>query len=99
MLYSPFVSANDKDTHHFRDLVFEQDFDSTSMFALDLSVGYDLTSALALQARFQYQQYDEAQGSTTITDRTTGARYFYGGDAAGTEHESGLLSLGLQYTF
>ena len=34
-----------------------------------------------------------------ITDRTTGARYFYGGDAAGTEHESGLLSLGLQYTF
>lgn len=99
VLYSPFVSANDKDTHHFRDLVFEQDLDSTTMFALDFAIGYDLTSALALQARFQYQQYDEAQGSTTITDRATGAQYFYGGDAAGTEHESGLLSLGLQYTF
>ncbi|NLB07691.1 MAG: omptin family outer membrane protease, partial [Desulfobulbaceae bacterium] len=61
------MSANAKDTRYFRDLVFEQDFDSTTMFALDFAIGYDLTSALALQARFQYQQYDEAQGSTTIT--------------------------------
>lgn len=99
VVYSPLVSANDKDTHHFRDLVFEQDFDTTTMFGFELGLGYDLTTALALQGRFQYQQYDEAQGSTTITDRATGARYVYGGDAAGTEHESSLLSLGLQYSF
>ena len=99
IIYSPFVSANDKDTHHLRDLVFEQDFDTTTMFAVDVGVGYDLTEALALQARFQYQQYAEAKGSTTITDRATGARYNFSGDAAGTEHEAGLLTLGLQYTF
>ena len=99
VIFSPFAMAGAEDTHHMRNLVFEDDFDPTTMFAVDLGFSYDFTSQLALLGGFHYQQYAEATGSTTITDQVSGAKYYYDGDAAGTDHESYLLSLSVQYNF
>jgi len=96
---SPFASANDEDTHHMRDLLFEEDFDTTFMWSIDLAASYYFTPQFALTGMFHYQKYDEAKGSTTITDLVTGEKYYYAGDAAGTDHTSHLLTLFLEYTF
>ena len=96
---SPFVQAGDKDQHHLRNLVFEEDFDNGSMIGIDLNGSYHFTDQLALMFNYHYQKYNEMKGETTITDLTTGEHYFIGGDAASVEHYSHLFSLTMQYTF
>ncbi len=96
---SPFVQAGDKDQHHLRNLVFEEDFDNGSMIGVDLNGGYHFTSQLALMFNYHYQKYYEMKGETTITDQVTGEQYFISGDAASIEHYSHLFSLTMQYTF
>lgn len=96
---STFVTAEDKDQHHLRNLVFEEDFDSGNMFAVDLSGAYNFTDQLSLLVSYHFQRYDEMKGETTITDLTTGAVTKVDGDAAGIDHSSGMLSLSAVYTF
>ena len=96
---SPFASANDKDTHHLRGLVYEDDFDTTFMYAFDLGMSYDFTPQLSLLGMVHYQKYEEAKGSTTITDQQTGLIYTVSGDVAGTDHTSSLFSLSVLYAF
>jgi plasminogen activator len=98
-IISPYAMAGAEDTHHMRDLVFEDDFDPTTMWAVDLGASYHFTPQLAMLGNFHYQDYDEAQGSTTIINQVTGARQYYPGDVAGTSHKSSLLSLSLLYNF
>lgn len=98
-IVSPYAMAGAEDTHHMRNLFFEDDFDPTTMWAVDLGARYNFTPQLALLGAFHYQRYNEAKGSTTITDQVTGARRYIGGDAAGTSHTSNLLSLSLLYNF
>lgn len=98
-IFSPYAMAGDEDTHHLRNLKFEEDFDPTTMYAIDFGAAYHFTPKLSLLGNVHYQQYMEAEGTTTITDQTTGAKYYYGGDAAGTDHKSSLFSLTLLYNF
>ncbi len=99
VIASPLVSAEDEDIHHMRNLRFEEDFDTSSMYGVDLAIGYEVTPNFALTAAFKYQKYEEAKGETTITDLTTGQKYHYPGDAAGTDHTSSMISAGLEYRF
>lgn len=99
VVVSPFVTAEDEDTHHLRNLRFENDFDTSSMFGIDFGMGYAITSNLALTAAFKYQKYEEAKGDTIITDLNTGARQYIPGDAAGVDHSSSMVSVGLEYRF
>ncbi len=96
---SPFVQAGDKDQHHLRNLVFEEDFDNGTMIGVDLNGGYHFTDQLALLFKYHYQKYNEMKGETTITDQVTGEQYYISGDAASIEHYSHLFSLAMQYTF
>ncbi len=99
IIVSPLVSAGDEDTHHLRNLRFEGDYDYSSMFGIDIGLGYNFTPNLALTAAFKYQNYEEADGDTVITDLATGAQQQVTGDAAGVDHSSSMVSVGLQYRF
>ncbi|MFP7755129.1 omptin family outer membrane protease [Thermodesulfobacteriota bacterium B35] len=99
LIASPFVQAGDRDQHHLRNLVFEEDFDNGTMLGVDLNGGYRFTDQLALMFNYHYQKYEEMKGDTTITDQVTGEQYHIPGDAASIEHYSHLFSLSLQYTF
>ncbi len=99
VIASPLVFAGDEDIHHLRNLRFEEDFDVSSMYGLDLGLGYNITPSLAVSAMFRYQKYEEAKGDTTVTDLTTGEKRYFSGDVAGIDHSSSTVSLGLQYRF
>lgn len=98
-IYSPIVFAGDEDIHHMRDLKFEEDFDPTTMWAIDIGGSYFITDNFSAQFTYHYQKYNEAKGTTTITDLKTGAKTFYDGDVAGTSHDSSLFNLSLVYDF
>lgn len=102
IIASPFVQGEDEDMHHLRGqagLLFEEDFDSSSMWSIDLAATYKMTQNWGLTGSFKYQYYDEAKGSTTITDVATGQKFYYDGDVAGADNEAMLFSLSLEYTF
>lgn len=99
IIASPLVYAKDEDIHHLRNLRFEGDFDVSSMYGVDLGVGYDITPNFAVLAAFKYQKYEEAKGDVTSTDLVTGEQEYYGGDSAGIDHSSYMVSLGLRYRF
>lgn len=96
---STFVYGDDKDQHHMRHLVFEEEFDSGMMFGLDLGGSYHFTENIALAASYHYQDYQEMKGETTITDTTTGEVTKLTGDVAGMDHRSSLFSLSAIYSF
>ncbi len=99
VIFSPLVQGEDEDTHHMRDLLFEEDFDSSWMWAADFAATYKFTPNWGLTGLISYQFYDEAEGSTTITDLTTGQKYYYPGDVAGADNTATILSIRLDYTF
>jgi outer membrane protease len=98
-IYSPLVSAEDKDQHHLRNLVFEEDFDDGKLYAVDLSGAYRFTGNFALMASYHFQKYDRVRGGTKITDLTTGKTTSYSGDVAGTDNELGIFSLSAVFSF
>jgi len=92
-IYSPLVSAEDKDQHHLRGLVFEEDCDDGKLYAVDLNGAYRFTRNFALMASYHFQKYDRVRGGTTITDLGTGEVSKYRGDVAGIDNQLGIFAL------
>jgi plasminogen activator len=99
VIFAPYVWGDDKDQHYMRDLVFEQDFDSGTMFAVDFTAKYYFTPNFTTWLGFQYQNYDEMKGESTITDTTNGAQTKATGDVAGMDSEAMMFSLGVSFDF
>ena len=91
--------GEDKDQHHLRDLVFEEEFDSGTMFGFDLAARYNFTDNISLALSYRYHKYSEMKGETTVTDTTTGEKFEYNGDVAGMDNYAGVLSVGAMFTF
>jgi len=98
-IFSPYVWGDDKDQHHLRSLVFEEDFDSGTMVALDLTGKYFWTKDFTTWLSFHYQDYSEMKGETTTTDTTTGVQTTTTGDVAGMDSHAMLVSLGVSLSF
>ena len=96
---SPYVWGEAKDQHHLRNLVFEDDFDSGTMFGLDLAGAYNFTDNFSLMLSYQYQKYNEMKGDTTITDLETGQVFKITGDVAGMDNYTNMVSLTAEYSF
>lgn len=96
---SMLVQAGDKDRHHLRNLLFEEDFENGDMLGIDLGLAYCFTSHWAMTAEFHYQNYFENKGTSEITDLTTGRHIYIDGDAAGIDHVQTTWSLGVRYLF
>jgi plasminogen activator len=93
---STLVSTSDKDTHHMRDLIVTSDIDSGHMFGLDFACTYNFTSNFAATAAFQYQRFEEVNGTKTWNSVTEGYNNFkYDG---GLSLETTLIYLSLMYT-
>ncbi|CAG37431.1 omptin family outer membrane protease [Desulfotalea psychrophila] len=99
LIASPFVQGRDEDMHHLRNLFFEEDFDNSFMWSIDLAANYKIDPQWGIIGAFKYQYYQEALGTTTMTNMVTGEQVFFGGDAAGGDNRALLLTLSLDYQF
>ena len=97
LIGSTLVDSKDEDTHHLRNLLFEENFGSSSMFGVDFTATYNITPQLGITGALKYFAYDEATGSTTITNLQTGQKTFVGGDSAGADNHATIVSLLLNY--
>lgn len=97
--YSRWVRGSDEDIHYLRDLKFEEDGSGGEWLALDIGLELELDRQLSLLFGYNWQEYQEIKASTLITDLVTGERYYYPGDAAGLDHSSRMLNIGLNYRF
>lgn len=88
--------AHDRDDHHVRSILFTEDFSGVKMIGTNATLNYGLTERLSVFARFDYQQYFEAQSSSTATNYATGVVTYSPGNAAGMDHYSMIVSFGLK---
>ena len=101
-LYSPIVSAKDRDDHKHRTLLFKETFDNGDVFGLGAEVRYYLTQVgsenVFISASLDYQVLDLVIGDMEVTDYSTGET---GGDddVAGIENEYMTFSVGGGVTF
>ena len=98
IIYSPYTYGDYKDQHLLRDLVFEADFDSGTMFGVDVAGAYNFTDAFSLKLSYQYENYNEMKSRFTVTDVTTG-EVTHSEQDAGMDNYNGMVSLTAQYTF
>jgi plasminogen activator len=94
---SGLVDLETKDTHYLRNVVFEDDFETGNMLALDVGFTYSFSNRLQLMGGFHYQYYDEVKGSTTITNLSTGEVATYSGDSAGSDNSSSIFMATIIY--
>ncbi len=99
LIASTLVSAEDKDQHHLRDIVFEEKFDSGRMVGFDLGGAYNFTKNFSLMLAYHYQKYDEMKGETTQTDLTTGKITKYTGEVAGIDNDLSIVSFSAIVSF
>lgn len=84
--------GDDKDQHHLRGLVFEEEFDSGKMWAVDLAGAYHFTNHFSLKLAYHYQQFEEMKGDTKITDVSTGKVTQLSGDLAGMDNSLNMVT-------
>jgi plasminogen activator len=96
---SVWVGGQDHDQHHFRGLVFKEDFEGGQMLKVDVEGRYQMTDELALKVAWQHLDYERMKGPTKITSPGFSGSVTYPGDSAGADHQSDIISGGLVYTF
>jgi outer membrane protease len=87
VLYSPFVSAEDRDFHVRRGLHFEESFAGGEYIAAGVSTGWALTDRLSLSAALDWQAIPEITGDMRVIEERS-----YLEDAAGIAHRSTAVS-------
>ncbi len=92
LLYSPLVTAEDKDHHIFRDLYFREEFDGGDYIAAGVDVSIDLTDSVFVSASVDYQTIPEIIGDMYYTEGQTGPEYS-NPDGAGIENTVAAVSL------
>jgi len=93
LIYSPMVFVGAEDNSQKRHLVVEDDFETTSMWAVDVGGSYFFSEKCSLWLTYHYQRYEEARGNSTITNTLTGQVDQLEGDVAGTNNEASVVSL------
>ncbi len=97
--YSPLARGEDVDIHHLRSLRFETEGRNGTWYGVDMRLDFMIDDRLTLNAGYFNQHYREMMGGMMVTDLTTGARAYYGGNSAGLDHSSSMFSLGLKQEF
>jgi plasminogen activator len=93
---SAWAQGEDQDDHHLRSLTFSESFERTRMIGAEIGLAYRFSSYLSMTADYRFQQWGTGKGPTSVVDRGTGAVTLIGGDAAGANAVSHLVSLGLK---
>lgn len=95
--YSPIIYAEDTDTHHNRDLYFEEYFENVTMYEASLSAKYYLDIYNSIYFGFSYLKYELTRGNAYVTDLSTNIRYSNGD--SGISHESSSYLIGFKHNF
>ena len=95
---SIFVNGEAIDHHHARNLVTYDDFSGENMLGFDIALGYDITEALNLTAKFSYEKYDTMKGDSDWHFNDIGLVYTLK-DGAGADLETTMFSLNMTYNF
>ena len=66
------VDSQDEDTHHLRNLRFNEEFGRSDMVSVNAKVGYRLTPHVSVLGTYDWQKWDVAKGPTVISNATTG---------------------------
>jgi plasminogen activator len=98
LIGSPLAMARDEDTHHFRMVRFEREFERSTMWGASARVGYRWSDAFTIGLTYEWQKWDLAKGSTTLTDLNSGMSVYFP-NAAGAKNTMHALSLDLSYRF
>lgn len=96
--YSTFAKFEDQDTHHFRNLVYNDDLDYTNYLGYNIYVNYSITKMIGLGLNYSYNKYDSRKGDTTITNTNSGASSTFE-DTAGLEHSNQTITAKLKIKF
>lgn len=99
LIYSSAVTAKDEDTHHLRDLYFEEYFDNGEMAQINIKGKYSLTDNFEITGAFDYTEYYNNKGYIIETDLTDGSTTTYSEGSAGIENNTSIISLGFNYKF
>lgn len=97
--YSAKVEVKGEDTHHFRDLYFEDYFSNGELIQLNLQGNFILNDNMTLIASYDYTKYFLNKGYTVSTDLITGVSSTSGFGGAGIENYSTMINLGFKYIF
>jgi plasminogen activator len=92
---SPLVSARDRD-HHVDIAVFKEAFAPSGMASVALSAEWAFADRASLVGRAEFQRFFEARGGIKEIDVDPPGFARYPRPAAGADHESLLLSVGLK---
>jgi outer membrane protease len=93
---SPWANGDDRDDHHFRSLLFFDDFGTTKMVSADVGLAYRVNPYLSLTADYRYLNWGLGKGPTTIHDLTGGPTVVIPGEASGGNNISHTVSLGVK---
>lgn len=99
LLYSEAVIAKDEDTHHLRDLYFEEYFEGGKMLEISLSGECNFTDNFKLIGSLDYSKYYINKGYTVETNLATGSTTTYGLGSAGIENTTNMITMGVNYKF
>ena len=96
--YSKFVSAEDEDIHHQRNIKFNEYFKNGKYYNWGLNILGKIKEDLYLGAGYEYVYYPENRGYTITQFLDTGEAY-RSEDSAGIRNKFSKISLNLKYNF
>jgi outer membrane protease len=95
-LYSPAVSATDRDYHALRERLFEGDFSGGTYVGLGLNAAWTFAPQWFASLGLEYQSVLEMTGDVTVTSPEVRGTY---GDSGGVAMDATMITLGAGYRF
>lgn len=99
LIYSGTVIAKDEDTHHLRNLYFEEYFEGGKMLGIILRGEYNFTDNFSVLSSIDYSKYYLNKGYIVETNLTNGSTTTYDKGSAGIENTTKQITLGFNYKF
>ncbi len=96
---TPFAMGNAEDTHHLRDLLFTEEYQSSSMYGISFALGFVVTDNVKFKFGYDWQEWLLAEGSTWVTDQATGEVIYEPLNSGGASSSTETISAGFNYSF
>jgi outer membrane protease len=94
--FSPIMSAQNSDTHHFRSFTNKTEFHKITMFNIDIGIKYNYIKKNHFYANYIYNKYSKEMAITTRY-YDDGRAYTYPGDALKNKYS--MLKIGYEILF
>lgn len=96
--YSNLTYVNGIDTHHFRDLTFEDKSYYGEYYSYEIKLDYKASNNLSFEVGYLNNTLKQTKGNTTITDNLNGNQWETK-DSGGNSSKSKVITFSLKYSF